>query len=64
MGKQTFNPYYSYPRPRQHSGIAQAEMKSKFRLTRQYLLRFEEIVRKRSGYVKYFDPKKDPFWTV
>jgi hypothetical protein len=39
-------------------------MKSKFRLTHEFLLQFEGILRKRSGYVKYFDPKKDPFWTI
>ena len=50
--------------PTTRTGIAQSVMKSKFRLTHEFLLQFEGILRKRSGYVKYFDPKKDPFWTI
>ncbi len=50
--------------PTTRSGIAQSEMKNRFRLSHEYLLKFESILRRRSGYVKYFDPKKDPFWTI
>ena len=50
--------------PATRTGISQSEMKSKFRLTHEYLLRFQSMLRKRPGYVKYFDPKKDAFWTM
>ena len=39
-------------------------MKQKYPLTFQYLRGFEKLLRKRPGYVKYFDPAHDPFWTI
>jgi hypothetical protein len=39
-------------------------MKRKYPLTYQYLRRFEQPLRTRSGYRKYFDPSEDPFWTI
>lgn len=50
--------------PETRTGIADNEMKTKYRLTLDYLHRFEKLLRKRPGYVKYFDAKKDPFWTI
>jgi hypothetical protein len=50
--------------PVTRTGIAESVMKGKFRLTYEYLRRFEEILLKRPGYRKYFDSKKDPFWTI
>ncbi len=50
--------------PKTRTGIPEATMKKRYPLTYQYLRRFEPILRKRPGYVKYFDPHQDPFWTV
>jgi hypothetical protein len=50
--------------PRTRTGISQTTMKHKYPLTYEYLLRFESILRNRPGYLKYFDPDRDPFWTV
>jgi hypothetical protein len=50
--------------PATRTGITPSTMRKKFRLTHEYLLQFESILRKRSGYVKYFDQKKDAFWTI
>ncbi|MBM4044870.1 MAG: SAM-dependent DNA methyltransferase, partial [Planctomycetes bacterium] len=50
--------------PRTRTGIAETQMKRRFSLTHAYLRQFEEILRKRPGYRKYFDPRKDPFWTI
>ena len=50
--------------PTTRTGVERGEMKSKYRLTHEYLLKFESLLQKRPGYVKYFDPKKDPFWTI
>ena len=50
--------------PETRVGIAENLMKRKYRLTLDYLRQFEKILRKPPGYVKYFDTKKDPFWTI
>jgi hypothetical protein len=50
--------------PATRTGLAENVMKRKFRLTYEYLRPFEERLRKRPGYIKYFDPQKDPFWTI
>jgi hypothetical protein len=50
--------------PRTRTGISQTTMRAKYPLTYQYLLRFESLLRNRPGYLKYFDPDRDPFWTV
>jgi hypothetical protein len=39
-------------------------MKKKYPLTCQYLRQFQEMLAARPGYRKYFDPGKDPFWTI
>jgi hypothetical protein len=50
--------------PTTRTGISESTMKSKYPRTHTYLLRFADALRKRPGYVKYFDPRKDPFWTI
>jgi hypothetical protein len=39
-------------------------MKHKYGLTLNYLRPFQHILPKRPGYIKYFDTKKDLFWTI
>jgi SAM-dependent methyltransferase len=50
--------------PKTRTGIAESTMKQKYPLTFQYLRGFEKLLKKRPGYVKYFDPTHDPFWTI
>lgn len=50
--------------PSTRTGIAEHIMKAKYRHTLDYLNKFKEPLSKRPGYVKYFDPQKDPFWTI
>jgi Eco57I restriction-modification methylase len=50
--------------PETRVGIAESVMKRKYRLTLDYLRQYEKLLRKRPGYIKYFDTKKDPFWTI
>lgn len=50
--------------PTTRTGISEGIMKRKYSLTFQYLRQFKDILEKRSGYKKYFDPAKDPFWTI
>jgi hypothetical protein len=50
--------------PTTRTGVDETTMKSKYPRTHTYLLHFEEALRKRPGYVKYFDSRKDPFWTI
>jgi SAM-dependent methyltransferase len=49
--------------PRTRSGIPEATMKKEYPGTYAYLRKFEDQLRKRSGYGQYFDPS-DPFWSV
>jgi hypothetical protein len=50
--------------PETRTGIAITKMKRDLGQTYEYLRRFESMLSKRPGYVKYFDPDKDPFWTI
>jgi hypothetical protein len=50
--------------PQTRTGIDERTMKTKYPDTHRYLMHFEKALRKRPGYVKYFDPRKDPFWTI
>ncbi|GFP43434.1 hypothetical protein HKBW3C_02564, partial [Candidatus Hakubella thermalkaliphila] len=50
--------------PNERIGWAENEMKARWPHTYSYLLQFEEVLRRRSGYKKYFDPNRDPFWTI
>jgi hypothetical protein len=45
-------------------GIEEPTMKSRAPHTFAYLKRFEHYLRKRSGFLKYFHPKRDPFYSV
>ena len=45
-------------------GYDPTEMKKHLPKTYAYLKNFEEHLRQRSGYKKYFDPKKDPFYSM
>jgi hypothetical protein len=45
-------------------GWPEAKMKSKWPMTYQYLKQFEEQLRRRSGFIKYFDASRDPFWSM
>ena len=50
--------------PETRTGIPADLMTRRYPKTYAYLKRFEEQLRQRSGYRKYFDPKKDPFWSM
>ena len=50
--------------PDTRTGITEGTMKRQYPLTYQYLRRFQSILRRRPGYLKYFDPDRDPFWTI
>lgn len=50
--------------PETRTGIAEGVMKRKYPRTFQYLRNFEALLKKRPGYIKYFDPDKDSFWTI
>jgi hypothetical protein len=49
--------------PNTRKGYAEAEMKRKWPLTFRFLRKFEEQLRQRSGFIKYFDPS-DPFYSI
>jgi len=49
--------------PDTRTGIPEEEMKRKYEKTFHYLKRFEDRLRKRSGYRQYFDPS-DPFYSI
>jgi hypothetical protein len=49
--------------PETRSGIPETEMKRKYPKTYAYMKKFEEQLRKRSGYKQYFDPS-DPFYSM
>lgn len=46
------------------SGFPEDAMKEDFPKTYSYFMRFEEQLKKRSGYQKYFNPAKDPFYSI
>jgi hypothetical protein len=50
--------------PETRVGIAERTMKQSLPRTYEYLRHFEDLLRGRPGYRKYFDPDNDPFWTV
>lgn len=50
--------------PETRTGVGQVRMKRELGKTYEYLRRFESLLRNRPGYTKYFDPDKDPFWTI
>ena len=49
--------------PQTRTGIPESEMKREYPKTYAYFKRFEEQLRQRSGYRKYFKPT-DPFWSM
>ena len=50
--------------PDKRSGWPEPKMKTEWPHTYQYLIQFEEQLRRRSGFRQYFDPEKDPFWSM
>ncbi len=49
--------------PEKRVGYDESWLKTEYPKTYAYLLRFKDLLRKRSGYVKYFD-KSDPFYSM
>jgi hypothetical protein len=49
--------------PQTRAGIPEATMKRDYPKTYAYFRKFENVLRKRSGYRLYFKPK-DPFWSM
>jgi len=45
-------------------GFNETRLKVKYPLTYTYLREFENVLRQRSGYKKYFDPEKAPFYSM
>lgn len=50
--------------PEKRSGWPEPKMKTEWPHTYRYLRQFEEQLRERSGFRQYFDPAKDPFWSM
>jgi hypothetical protein len=50
--------------PKRRLGYDEPWLKVQYPLTYAYLKEFETILRERSGYKKYFDPQKDPFYSM
>lgn len=50
--------------PEKRSGWPEQKMKTEWPHTYQYLKQFEEQLRRRSGFRQYFNPEKDPFWSM
>lgn len=50
--------------PEKRSGWPEPKMKAEWPQAYQYLKRFEERLRRRSGFRQYFDSEKDPFWSI
>lgn len=50
--------------PETRSGWPENRMKEEWPRTYSYLKQFEHSLRNRSGYKKYFNPPKDPFWCI
>ncbi len=50
--------------PAKRTGCDEAWLKLQLPNTYSYLKQFENVLRKRSGFVKYFDPQKDPFYSM
>ena len=45
-------------------GFDEGQLKVNYPRTYAYLKHFEDVLRQRSGYRKYFDPARDPFYSV
>lgn len=64
--------WHSYPQayilmvqdPERRVGYDESWLKVRYPLTYAYLKEFEDVLRERSGYKKYFDPDEDPFYTM
>jgi len=50
--------------PKRRTGYPEDWMKEKFPHTYAYLKNFKTILRERAAYKKYFDPEKDPFYSM
>ncbi len=50
--------------PAKRRGCDESRLKVRYPYTYAYLKRFEDVLRQRSGYKKYFDPAKDPFYSM
>lgn len=50
--------------PQRRTGYDESWLKVQYPLTYTYLKNFEDELRQRSGYKKYFDPQKDPFYSM
>ncbi len=50
--------------PETRRGYQESKMRIEFPNLYGYLKRFEETLRDRSGLKRYFDPKKDPFYSI
>lgn len=50
--------------PQKRTGYDESWLKVHLPHTYAYLSRFEPLLRRRSGYLKYFDPTRDPFYSM
>ena len=50
--------------PQKRTGYDESWLKVEYPLTYGYLKEFEDVLRQRSAYKKYFDPQKDPFYSM
>ncbi len=50
--------------PETRKGYAESKMRVEYPRLYGYLKRFEPVLRSRSGFKQYFDPAKDPFYTM
>lgn len=50
--------------PEKRTGWPESKMRTEWPHTYQYLKQFEKELRQRSGFRQYFNPDKDPFWSV
>lgn len=46
------------------TGWPEAKMKTEWPYTYQYFKQFEKELRQRSGFKRYFNPDRDPFWSL
>lgn len=50
--------------PETRRGIAEETMKAKYPKTLKYISAFEQQLRERAAFKKYFNPKRHPFWSM
>ncbi len=50
--------------PETRRGIAEQTMKAKYPKTLNYISAFEQQLRERAAFKKYFNPKRHPFWSM